>query len=223
MVDGIRKQWSKRHGAAVKQGIKKAKARKKVVKQATLALRKAPSKQAIVQRLFTPKLLLRGGGAGRGGLTASSATEQLRPSCDDGSPRLMTCDPMRRSRWPKDVAGRAAPVALCSGAAPGAALQRPHLLRREVHCWRRRRRCPSPLAPDLCARRGRRLRQAALRRGPGRARCPLAAFLCLACLGPLGPTASMHATQPSKSSWKMKLTSGKKLIRTSTMMPSSVK
>tara|TARA_B100001996_G_scaffold203031_1_gene155481 strand:- start:513 stop:722 length:210 start_codon:yes stop_codon:yes gene_type:complete len=55
MVDGIQKQWSKRHGAAVKQGIKKAKARKKVVKKATLALRKAPSKQAIVQRLFTPK------------------------------------------------------------------------------------------------------------------------------------------------------------------------
>ena len=55
MVDGIRKQWSKRHGAAVKQGIKKAKAHKKVVKKATLALRKAPSKQAIVQRLFTPK------------------------------------------------------------------------------------------------------------------------------------------------------------------------
>ena len=55
MTDGIRKQWSKRHGAAVKKGIKKAKAHKKVVKQATLALRKAPSKQAIVQRLFTPK------------------------------------------------------------------------------------------------------------------------------------------------------------------------
>ena len=55
MVDGIQKQWSKRHGAAVKQGIKKAKARKKVVKKATLALRKAPSKHAIVQRLFTPK------------------------------------------------------------------------------------------------------------------------------------------------------------------------
>ena len=54
-MDGIQKQWSKRHGAAVKQGIKKAKARKKVVKKATLALRKAPSKQAIVQRLFTPK------------------------------------------------------------------------------------------------------------------------------------------------------------------------
>ena len=53
--DGIQKQWSKRHGAAVKKGIKQAKARKKVVKQATLALRKAPSKQAIVQRLFTPK------------------------------------------------------------------------------------------------------------------------------------------------------------------------
>ena len=55
MVDGIQKQWSKRHGAATKKGIKKAKAHKKVVKQATLALRKAPSKQAIVQRLFTPK------------------------------------------------------------------------------------------------------------------------------------------------------------------------
>tara|TARA_B100000963_G_scaffold125810_1_gene109815 strand:- start:854 stop:1054 length:201 start_codon:yes stop_codon:yes gene_type:complete len=55
MVDGIQKQWSKRHGAATKKGIKKAKAHKKVVKQATLALRKASSKQAIVQRLFTPK------------------------------------------------------------------------------------------------------------------------------------------------------------------------
>ena len=55
MPDGIQKQWSKRHGAATKKGIKKAKARKKVVKQATLALRKAPSKQAIVERLFTPK------------------------------------------------------------------------------------------------------------------------------------------------------------------------
>ena len=54
-VDALQKQWSKRHGAAVKQGIKKAKARKRVVKQATLALRKAPSKQAIVQGLFTPK------------------------------------------------------------------------------------------------------------------------------------------------------------------------
>tara|TARA_Y100000389_G_C17314908_1_gene439928 strand:+ start:238 stop:441 length:204 start_codon:yes stop_codon:yes gene_type:complete len=53
-ADGIRKQWSKRHGAAVKDGIKKAKARKKVARQATLALRKAP-KQEIVQRLFTPK------------------------------------------------------------------------------------------------------------------------------------------------------------------------
>ena len=52
--DGIQKQWSKRHGAAVKRGIKKAKAHKKVVKHATLALRKAP-KHEIVQRLFTPK------------------------------------------------------------------------------------------------------------------------------------------------------------------------
>ena len=54
-ADGLQKAWSKRHGAAVKKGIKKAKAHKKVVKKATLALRKAPSKQAIVQRLFTPK------------------------------------------------------------------------------------------------------------------------------------------------------------------------
>lgn len=53
MVDALQKQWSKRHGAAVRRGIKKAKAHKKVVKQATLALRKAP-KQAIVERLFTP-------------------------------------------------------------------------------------------------------------------------------------------------------------------------
>jgi hypothetical protein len=54
MVDALQKQWSKRHGAAVKQGIQKAKAHKRVVRKAALALRKAP-KQAIVQRLFTPK------------------------------------------------------------------------------------------------------------------------------------------------------------------------
>jgi hypothetical protein len=53
-ADGLQKEWSKRHGAATKKGIKKAKARKKVVRKATLALRKAP-KQEIVQRLFTPK------------------------------------------------------------------------------------------------------------------------------------------------------------------------
>jgi hypothetical protein len=53
-MNALEKQRSKRHGAAVKRGIKEAKARKKVVKQATLALRKAP-KQEIVQRLFTPK------------------------------------------------------------------------------------------------------------------------------------------------------------------------
>ena len=53
-ADGLRKEWSKRHGVATKKGIKKAKAHKKVVKKATLALRKAP-KKAIVQRLFTPK------------------------------------------------------------------------------------------------------------------------------------------------------------------------
>ena len=54
-ADGLQKAWSKRHGAATKKGIKKAKARKKVVRKAALALRKAPSKKAIVQRLFTPK------------------------------------------------------------------------------------------------------------------------------------------------------------------------
>ena len=54
-TDKIQKLKSQRHGAAVKRGIKQAKARKEVVKQATLALRRAPSKQAIVQRLFTPK------------------------------------------------------------------------------------------------------------------------------------------------------------------------
>jgi len=53
-VDALRKQWSKRHGCAVKKGIKQAKAHKKDVKRATLALRKAP-KCAIVKRLFTPK------------------------------------------------------------------------------------------------------------------------------------------------------------------------
>lgn len=53
-MDALQKLKSKRHGAAVKKGIKKAKARKRVIKKATLALRKAP-KQEIVQRLFTPK------------------------------------------------------------------------------------------------------------------------------------------------------------------------
>ena len=53
-TDGLQKQWSKRHSAATKKGIKQAKAHKKVVKKATLALRKA-KKQEIVQRLFTPK------------------------------------------------------------------------------------------------------------------------------------------------------------------------
>jgi len=53
-TDKIQKLKSQRHGAAVKRGIKQAKARKVVVKKATLALRRAP-KKAIVQRLFTPK------------------------------------------------------------------------------------------------------------------------------------------------------------------------
>lgn len=50
-ADALQKLKSKRHGAAVKKGIKQAKARKMVVKKATLALRKAP-KREIVQRLF---------------------------------------------------------------------------------------------------------------------------------------------------------------------------
>ena len=50
-TDALQKLKSKRHGAAVKKGIKQAKARKIVVKKATLALRKAP-KREIVQRLF---------------------------------------------------------------------------------------------------------------------------------------------------------------------------
>lgn len=53
-ADGLQKAWSKRHSAATKQGIKKAKARNKVVRKATLALRKS-KKQEIVQQLFTPK------------------------------------------------------------------------------------------------------------------------------------------------------------------------
>jgi hypothetical protein len=53
-MDALQKLKSKRHGAAVKKGIKKAKARKVVIKKATLALRKVPKKD-IVQRLFTPK------------------------------------------------------------------------------------------------------------------------------------------------------------------------
>jgi len=51
MVDGIRRSRSKRHSVATKQGIKKAKAQKVVVKKATLALKKS-NKQAIVQKLF---------------------------------------------------------------------------------------------------------------------------------------------------------------------------
>lgn len=54
MVDALQRIKSKRHGAATKKGIKQAKAHKKVVKKATLALRKA-KKQDIVQQLFTPK------------------------------------------------------------------------------------------------------------------------------------------------------------------------
>ena len=55
-TDGLKKQRRKLHGAATKKGIKNAKARKVVVKKATLALRKS-KKQEIVERLFTPKSL----------------------------------------------------------------------------------------------------------------------------------------------------------------------
>ena len=36
-------------------------------------------------------------------------------------------------------------------------------------------------------------------------------------------TASVHATQPSKSSWEIKLTNGRKFMSTSTIMPNNVK
>ena len=49
--DALQKLKSKKHGAAVKKGIRKAKARQTVVKKATLALRKA-AKRDIVKRLF---------------------------------------------------------------------------------------------------------------------------------------------------------------------------
>jgi hypothetical protein len=49
--DALQKLKSKRHGTAVKKGIKQAKERKVKVKQATLALRKAP-KRDIVKKLF---------------------------------------------------------------------------------------------------------------------------------------------------------------------------
>lgn len=52
-MDALQKLKSKRHGTAVKRGIKQARARKVIVKKATLALRKVP-KRAIVERLFKP-------------------------------------------------------------------------------------------------------------------------------------------------------------------------
>jgi len=78
MVDALRKQWSKRHGAAVKQGIKRAKEHKRVVKQAALALRKAP-KQEIVQRLFLKATRGRGKGdaAGRDWEAEGHAPERV--------------------------------------------------------------------------------------------------------------------------------------------------
>ena len=51
MVDGIRRSRSKRHSVATKQGIKKAKAHKIVVKKAKILLRKS-KKHDIVQNLF---------------------------------------------------------------------------------------------------------------------------------------------------------------------------
>ena len=54
MVDGIRRSKTKRHSVATKQGIKKAKAHKVVVKKAKIALKKS-NKQLIVQNLFKAK------------------------------------------------------------------------------------------------------------------------------------------------------------------------
>ena len=51
MVDGIRLSKTRRHGAATKKGIKKAKAHKIVVKKAKILLRKS-KKHDIVQNLF---------------------------------------------------------------------------------------------------------------------------------------------------------------------------
>ena len=54
-LDKIEKARRKRHGVAVKKGIKSAKEQRKVVRTATLSLRKT-TKGAIVQRLFAPKV-----------------------------------------------------------------------------------------------------------------------------------------------------------------------
>ena len=71
-MDALTKQRSRRHGTAVKKGIKQAKARKAVVKKATLSLRKSP-KQAIVQQLFAPPPAPRaGGGTDNAGLAVAS-------------------------------------------------------------------------------------------------------------------------------------------------------
>ena len=51
MVDGIRRNKKRRHSVATKQGIKKAKAHKIVVKKAKILLRKS-KKQEIVNQLF---------------------------------------------------------------------------------------------------------------------------------------------------------------------------
>lgn len=55
-LDTVEKERRKRHGVAVKNGLKNAKQQRKVVKRATLALRKS-TKGEIVQRLFGPKAL----------------------------------------------------------------------------------------------------------------------------------------------------------------------
>ena len=54
MVDGIRRNKKRRHSVATKQGIKKAKAHKIVVKKAKILLRKS-KKHDIVQNLFKAK------------------------------------------------------------------------------------------------------------------------------------------------------------------------
>ena len=73
-MDALTKQRSRRHGTAVKRGIRQAKARKAVVKKATLALRKAP-KQAIVQQLFAPPPAPRAGGTDNAGLKGALEEE----------------------------------------------------------------------------------------------------------------------------------------------------
>jgi hypothetical protein len=54
-LDKIEKARRRRHGVAVKQGIKSSKQHSKTIKMATLSLRKT-TKSAIVKRLFSPRV-----------------------------------------------------------------------------------------------------------------------------------------------------------------------